>query len=297
LAYFHFIANEEKKIRLDKFLVQKLPQFSRSFLAKCELLVNSKSAKASTRVLAGDLVEMKIPSLKELKIEAENLPLEILYEDAEIIVISKASGMVAHPTDHGGNATGTLVNALLYHCRKLPGEKNRAGLVHRLDKETSGVMVAAKTEEARSLLSQQFADRKVKKTYLALVAGKLKTKQGRIEAPIGRDSKNYIRRKISTSASAREAITEFKVIENYQNASLVEVNLLTGRTHQIRVHFSSIQHPVVGDTLYGFSGINKKFHATRMFLHAWKLGFFHPRSSEWVEFESKLPKEFGICFI
>jgi 23S rRNA pseudouridine1911/1915/1917 synthase len=292
LAYFHFhLPEDTKKTRLDKFLASELPQYSRSFLAKCELLVNSKSAKASAQVAAGDLVEVKVPALKELKIEAENIPLKILHEDTEILIVEKPSGMVTHPTDHGGNVTGTLVNALMYKNKKLPGEKNRAGLVHRLDKETSGVMVTAKTEEARANLSKQFEKREVQKTYLALVVGRLKNKEGRIEAPIGRDARNHLRRKISTSANAREAITEFRVIEDFTNASLIQVNLLTGRTHQIRVHFNSIQHPVVGDELYGFKGMNTKFKSPRMFLHAWKLQITHPKTGERMEFESELPKE------
>lgn len=243
------------------------------------------------QIKEGDLVEVKVPPLKDLTIEAEDIPLNILYEDSDILVVDKPSGMVTHPTDHGGNVTGTLVNALLHHCGKLPGEEYRAGLVHRLDKETSGVMVAAKTDEARKNLSKQFADRKVQKTYLALVAGRVKNKEGRIEAPIGRDARNHVRRKISTSPNAREAITEFRVAEEFPNASLVEVNLLTGRTHQIRVHFSSIQHPVVGDELYGFKGMNEQFKSPRMFLHAWKLKFTYPQTGEELEFESALPEE------
>ncbi len=290
MAYFHFNLPEDfEKARLDKFLAAELPQFSRSFLVKCELLVNSKIVKPAAQVSAGDLVELKIPPLKELKILPEKIPLSILFEDSEILVIEKPSGMVSHPTDHGGNVSGTLVNALLYHSHNLPGEKNRAGLVHRLDKETSGVMVAAKTEEARISLSKQFFERKVEKTYLALVEGKLKNSHGRIEAPIGRDSKNYVRRKISTAKNAREAITEFKVIEEFANASLLEVKILTGRTHQIRVHFNSIRHPVVGDTLYGFKKAG--IYAPRLFLHAWKLKFTHPKIEERMEFKSKLSEE------
>ena len=278
-------------MRLDKFLAKELPQFSRSFLAKCELLINSKIAKAAAKVEGGDLVEVKIPPLKELKIEAENIPLEILHEDSEILILEKPAGMIAHPTDHGGNVSGTLVNALLHHHKNLPGEKNRAGLVHRLDKDTSGVMVVAKTEEAKKNLAKQFENREVRKTYLALVVGKLKNKRGRIEAPIGRDSKDHTRRKISTSPNSREAITEFKLLEEFKNASLLEVKILTGRTHQIRVHFNSIQHPVVGDEMYGFRGMNDKFKSPRMFLHAWKLQIAHPKTGKRMDFESELPKD------
>ncbi len=292
MAYFHFTVPEgEAPTRLDKFITKEIPQYSRSFLAKCELLINSKPAKASAKIQEGDLVEVKVPPLKEIKILAEKIPLSILHEDSEILVIEKPTGMVSHPTDHGGNVSGTLVNALLHHCKDLPGEPNRVGLVHRLDKETSGVMVIAKTEEARTLISKQFADRKVDKTYFALVVGKLKNKKGRIEAPIGRHTRDHTRRKISTAENAREAITEFEVREDFQNASLLEVKLLTGRTHQIRVHFNSIQHPVAGDSVYGFRGMNEKLKAPRLFLHSWKLGFTHPKTKKKVEFESKLPED------
>ncbi len=290
MAYFHFrLPEDAEELRLDKFLARELPQYSRSFLAKCKLFVNSKLAKVAMKVSAEDFVEVKVPPLKKLKILPENIPLSILHEDAEILVIEKPSGMISHPTDHGGNVAGTLVNALLYHSRDLPGEKNRAGLVHRLDKETSGVMVVAKTEEARKSLSKQFAERKVKKKYLALVVGKLKNSRGRIEAPIGRDSKDHTRRKISISPNSREAITEFVVREEFQNASLLEVKILTGRTHQIRVHFNSIRHPVAGDTVYGYkkAGID----VPRMFLHSWKLEITHPKTSKKMEFISPLPTD------
>ncbi len=290
MAYFHFrLPEDAEELRLDKFLARELPQYSRSFLTKCKLFVNSKLAKPAMKVSTGDFVEVKVQPLRELKILSENIPLLILYEDAEILIIEKPSGMISHPTDHGGNVSGTLVNALLFHHKNLPGEKNRAGLVHRLDKETSGVMVVAKTEEAKKLLSKQFAEREIKKKYLALVVGKLKNKRGRIEAPIGRDSKNHTRRKISISPNSREAITEFEVVEEFQNASLLEVKILTGRTHQIRVHFNSIRHPVVGDAVYGYkkTGID----VPRLFLHAWKLKFTHPKTGKKMEFESKLPKE------
>ena len=220
--------------------------------------------------------------------------------------------MVVHPTDHGGHVSGTLVNALLGYFEKSPRSKIfegtkksgsiraplyergaggdfRWGLVHRLDRDTSGVMVVAKTEGAKKSLTKQFADREVEKTYLALVAGRLKDKQGRIEAPIGRDQRDRIKRKVSTAGDAREAITEFKVAEEFKEATLLEVKLLTGRTHQIRVHFLSIKHPVIGDPLYGSKKTNAKLDPPRLFLHAWKLAFIHPKTKERVEFESGLP--------
>jgi 23S rRNA pseudouridine1911/1915/1917 synthase len=290
LAYFHFhLPEDSEKIRLDKFLAAELPQFSRSFLAKSQLLVNSKLAKPAQKIAAGDLIEVKIPPLKSLKILPEKIPLEILFEDSEILVIVKPSGMVCHPTDHGGHVVGTLVNALLARFKNLPGEANRAGLVHRLDRETSGCLVVAKTELAKKNISQQFADRQVSKTYLALVVGRMQNPTGRIEAPIGRDSKNHLRRRISLAPNSREAITEFQVVEKFPQASLLEVKILTGRTHQIRVHLNSLGHPVVGDQTYGFK--NSPVTAPRLFLHAWKLKFHHPKTGKLVEFNAPLPPD------
>ncbi|MCF7836563.1 RluA family pseudouridine synthase [Candidatus Gracilibacteria bacterium] len=290
MAYFHFkLGEDEVSTRLDKFLATELPQFSRSFLAKSQLLVNSKLAKPAQKIAAGDLIEVKIPPLKSLKILPEKISLEILFEDSEILVIVKPSGMVCHPTDHGGHVVGTLVNALLSKFKNLPGEQNRAGLVHRLDRETSGCLVVAKTELAKKNISQQFADRQVSKTYLALVVGKMQNPTGRIEAPIGRDSKNHLRRRISIASNSREAITEFQVIEEFPGASLLEVKILTGRTHQIRVHLSSLGHPVVGDSTYGFK--NSPISAPRLFLHAWKLKFHHPKTGKLVKFSAPLPDD------
>ncbi|MFH1375593.1 MAG: RluA family pseudouridine synthase [Patescibacteria group bacterium] len=312
MAYFNFIvpANSEPE-RLDKFLVQKLPQYSRSFLTKCKLRVNGEVKKPSVQISAGDQIKVAVPALKDLEIKPEKIPLKIIHEDSEILVLDKASGMVVHPTDHGGHVSGTLVNALLHHCKDLPGAEGRPGLVHRLDRDTSGVMVVAKTEGAKKSLTKQFADRKVEKTYLALVAGRFKDREGlaprslltaealakavgvggRIEAPIGRDQRDRTKRKVSTAGDAREATTEFKVREEFGELSLLEVKLLTGRTHQIRVHFLSIKHPVIGDPLYGSKKINTKTKSPRLFLHAWKLAFAHPQTGKRVEFESELPAE------
>ncbi|MFH0776881.1 MAG: RluA family pseudouridine synthase [Patescibacteria group bacterium] len=291
MAYFHFKIEEGESTRLDKFLAEKLPQFSRSFLAKCALLVNSKVAKPAQKVGVGDLVEVKVPRLKELKIEPEKIPLEILFEDSEVLVINKAAGMVVHPTDHGGHVSGTLVNAVLFHLDKKSSKNLRPGIVHRLDRETSGCLVIAKTEAAKTCLAKAFADRQVEKIYLALVAGRLKTTQGRIEAPLGRDPRDRTRRRVSTAAGAREAITEFEVLENFAAATLVQIKLLTGRTHQIRVHFQSLGHPIIGDALYGSKKWNTKLAAPRMFLHAWRLAFEHPKSKKRIAVEAPLPVE------
>ncbi len=293
MAFFKFVVAEDSAgQRLDKFLVVELPQYSREFLKKCHLTVNGEVTKPSQKLKPADKVEVAVPALKELTIQPEDIPLTILYEDSEILVIDKPAGMVVHPTDHGGHVTGTLVNALLHHCKNLPVDSKRPGLVHRLDRETSGVMVVAKTEKAKSSLTKQFASRQVTKEYLALVVGNLKAERGRIDAPIGRGSHDRMRRMISSAADARPAITEFIVSERFGNTTLVRVHLLTGRTHQIRVHFASLGHPVLGDSLYGHKKINTKLKASRQLLHAARLSFTHPATEELVEFASPLPEDF-----
>jgi len=292
MAYFHFkIDEEDDSIRLDKFFARELPQFSRSFLAKCELLVNSKKSKPATKISAGDLIEIKIPPLRELKIEPENIPLDILFEDPALLVIAKKSGMVVHPTDHGGHVAGTLVNAVLFYLGKSATKNLRPGIVHRLDRETSGCLVVAKTDSAKKFLAGEFAARRVEKFYFALVAGKLKTPRGRIDAPLGRDPRDPTRRQISTAENARNALTEFEVVEEFADATLVRVQIFTGRTHQIRVHFRSIGHPLVGDPVYSSRKVNERFAAPRMFLHAAELKFRHPTTKKLVEFSAPLPEE------
>ena len=292
MAFFNFIVPATcKSERLDKFLSRVLPNYSRSFLVKCQLKINSKPAKPSAKVFADAKIEVIVPPLRELKIEAEKIPLQIIFEDSSILIVNKPTGMVVHPTDHGGHVTGTLVNALLARAKNWPGEKLRPGLVHRLDRETSGLLVVAKTELAKKNLTQQFSNRQIEKIYLALVFGKIKNKHGRIEAPIGRDPTDHTKRKISQAADAREAITEFEVMGYFDNTTLVRVKLLTGRTHQIRVHFAALGHPIIGDTRYGFRKKRTTISTSRMFLHATKLGFNHPLTAKHVEFESSLPQD------
>lgn len=295
MAFFNFSVPEDtEKIRLDKFLSGVLPQYSRSFLAgKCRLSVNDIVARPSKIVTVNDQIQVAVPALKDLKIKPEKIPLKIIYEDADLIVIDKPAGMVVHPTDHGGHVTGTLVNALLFHCGKklTVAAKERPGIVHRLDRDTSGLIVAAKTEKAKAGLTSQFADRKVKKIYLALVSGNIKDERGRIEAPIGRKVTDRTRRTVRTGSDAKEAVTEFEVVERFGTATLLKVRILTGRTHQIRVHFVSLGHPVVGDTTYGYKKSNLKFNCPRQFLHANFLTFMHPVKNKQVEFESPLPAD------
>jgi len=301
MAFFNFtIPDDAEPMRLDVFLAAELPQYSREFLKKCRLKINEEQVKPNKKVVAGDRVWVGVPALKSLVIEPEDIPLEVIFEDDDILVINKAAGMVVHPTDHGGHVTGTLVNAVLHHLQIPASEDRRPGLVHRLDKDTSGLMVIAKTEEAKAHLTEQFSTRTVSKTYTALVAGAMADDSGRIEAPIGRGAVDRTRREISTRPDAREAITEFDVVERFVvstgpkigAATLVNVRILTGRTHQIRVHMTSLGHPVVGDVMYGHKKMNATFGDPRQLLHASELALRHPATGEEMTFTAPLPADF-----
>ena len=242
--------------RIDHFLVKKDIGISRTYIQKLikdgQVLVNNKSVKSNYRLRLNDEIVVIVPPPTELEVLPENIPLDIIYEDSSIIVINKPAGIVVHPA--AGNYSGTIVNALLYHCKDLTGigGKERPGIVHRLDKDTSGVLVAAKNDHSHQHLSRQFKRREVEKRYIALVAGVVKKESGTIEVPIGRDIKD--RKKISPiTKRARTAVTHFKVVERFKNASLLEIKIETGRTHQIRVHLSYFKHPVLGYIQYGGS--------------------------------------------
>jgi len=255
-------------------------------------LVNEKKIKASYLLKNSDKISIDIPEQKELDLKPENIPLNIIFEDEHMMVIDKDAGMIVHPT--GKVRTGTLVNALLYHCQgNLPGINgvNRPGIVHRLDKETSGLMMVAKTEQAHHDLTKQIKDRMVVKKYLALVYGILKDKAGYIEAPIGRD-KNH-RNKMSVSDIAcREAKTYFEVINTFESFTLLLLRLYTGRTHQIRVHLKFIGYPVVGDKLYGLrKEKNELIIIQRQALHSHFLQFTHPADRQLLTFTSALPED------
>lgn len=246
--------------------------------------VGGKSVKPGFKVKKGGKITVKIPLPAEIKVLPENIFVEILYEDNDIIVVNKPAGMVVHPS--GKRISGTLVNALLFHCRNLSGIGGflRPGIVHRLDKDTSGVLVVAKNDKAHQKLSEQFKERKVFKKYIAVVCGHLIDKAGSINVPIGRSLRD--RKKIGIfSRNTKEAETNYKVIKEYKNASLVEVTIKTGRTHQIRVHFNYLKHPVFGDIVYG----KKDGLINRQALHCLKLGFYHPSSDKYMEFESRIP--------
>ncbi len=298
----HIVTEKHVGKRLDIFIAHYAPHISRSriqTLIKDGLaLVNGKREKPGYKVKLGEQVTLDLPERKIHDVLPEPIPLNVIYEDPHIIVLNKPPGLVVHPAP--GNYAGTLVNALLYHYGSLPSagpgargdERERAGIVHRLDKDTSGVMVVARTQEALRSLSAQFKNRIVKKRYVALVAGVIKKGSGTIEVGLGRHVKE--RKKISVyTHSAREAITNFVVKERYKNATLVEVGIKTGRTHQIRVHMAHIGHPILGDRVYG--GVKAvKFGETdivRQMLHAESLSLLHPETGHPMIFSAPLPED------
>jgi 23S rRNA pseudouridine1911/1915/1917 synthase len=286
------VPKNEAKTRLDRFLANKLPEYSRSRLQ--ELIrtgfvrLNGTTTRPRHLVRSGDRIELTEPPLEKIDTQPEPIPLDILFEDRDIVVINKPSGLVVHPG--AGHRQHTLVNALLGHCTTLSGigGKERPGIVHRLDKETSGCLVVAKNDEAHRELSRQFAERTVEKIYLALVSGKLRKEAGTIEEKIGRHPVNRKRMSV-TSSRGRPAKTEYRVVQSGGQASLVECRLHSGRTHQIRVHLHHLGHPVLGDKVYAARPA-KNF--PRQMLHAWKLGFRHPGTGEWKSFEAPLPEDF-----
>jgi 23S rRNA pseudouridine1911/1915/1917 synthase len=279
---------------LDHFLSGQLLHLSRSriqaLIKTCHILLNGAATKPGATLRANDTVSVEEPPPQPVETRAEEIPLDILYEDDDLIVLNKAAGMVVHPA--AGNWNRTLVNALLHHCPALSGigGEQRPGIVHRLDKETSGCIVVAKNDAAHQNLAAQFAGRKVLKVYLALVAGHPRRQRGTIEEPIGR---HPIHRKKMAVAKrgGRPAKTDYRVVREWENASLVECTLHTGRTHQIRVHLTHLGHPLLGDKLYGGAKTTGAF--PRQMLHAWKLGFFHPRTGQWMEFEAPQPADFA----
>jgi 23S rRNA pseudouridine1911/1915/1917 synthase len=274
--------------RLDHFLQEHLPQFSRSrlqsWIKEGRVLVNGSAAKASQLLHGGEGVEVSPADAAPLLAGPEDLPLEVLYQDAAVIAIDKPAGLVVHAG--AGAESGTLVNRLVYHFAALSqvGGDLRPGIVHRLDKGTSGVLLVARNDAAHRALAAQFAGRTVEKTYLALVHGKVRDEQGRVTAPIARDPIRRIRM-TTKLATGRSALTEYRVLRRFEKFTYLEVRIGTGRTHQIRVHLSSIGHPVAGDKLYGAPP------AERIFLHAWRIAFTSPATGQRVAVEAPLPVE------
>lgn len=294
-----YIDTETEGKRLDTFLSEKVEGYSRTYMQKLieeeHCKVNGKSAKANLKLRNGDRVEASIPDPIPLAVEPEKIELNIVYEDSHIVVINKPQGMVVHPAH--GNYTGTVVNALLEHCGSLSDYNGltgingvmRPGIVHRIDKDTSGIIVIAKTNEAHLSLSEQFKEHSITRKYVALLEGKLKNDTGTVETLIGRNPRD--RKKMAVvSANGKRAVTHYRVIERFDGYTLIEAVLETGRTHQIRVHMSHLGHPVVGDTVYGYK--KQRFQTEGQLLHARVLGFIHPASGEYVEFEAPLPDYF-----
>ncbi|MDD3191692.1 MAG: RluA family pseudouridine synthase [Bacilli bacterium] len=278
--------------RLDRYLASHLDGVTRNqiqmMIHQSLILVNNKAIKQNYMVKTGDLIGIEFFETDSGEIKKQDIPLDIYYEDSDVIVINKPSGMVVHPAV--GNKENTLVNALLFHCTDLSGinGKLRPGIVHRIDKDTSGLLVACKNDYSHRILSKQFADKKVTRKYYALVHGVINHNVGVIDAPIGRDPVH--RQQMTVIENGKHAITHFRVIERYKNMTLLELQLETGRTHQIRVHMKYIGFPLVGDPVYGLKNdANEK----GQFLHAKTLGFIHPRSKEKMEWESPLPSYYS----
>ncbi len=277
--------------RIDKYLASVIEDVTRSelknYFTDGLITVNGKVVKPSYTLGEGDLINIEPREVVSLDIEKEDIPLDVVYEDSDVIVVNKPSGMVVHPAF--GHYQGTLVNALMHHCDDLSGINGviRAGIVHRIDKDTSGLLVACKNDLAHKSLSKQLKDKTTTRKYIAIVYGQIPHNLGKINAPIGRDENN--RQKMAVISGGKPAVTHFKVLERFKKFTLIECTLETGRTHQIRVHMSYIGYPVLGDPLYG---PRKVYGDTGQFLHAKTLGFVHPRTNEYVEFSKDAPDIF-----
>lgn len=287
------VTDEEAGERIDKLIVESLDQVSRTavqqWIRSGFVAIGGKPVKANYKAAAGDEVRVIIPEPEPLDVEPENIPLDVVYEDRDMIVINKPRGMVVHPAP--GHYSGTLVNALLYHCRDLSGVGGvmRPGIVHRIDKDTSGLLMAAKSDLAHSSLSAQLKDHSITRQYRAVVHGRIEHLQGTVDAPIGRDPKD---RKMFTvtDRNSKRAVTHFSVVEHIGDFTLLELALETGRTHQIRVHMKFIGHPLVGDPMYGREKDRTRYISGQA-LHAGVLGFVHPASGEYMEFTTPMPDD------
>ena len=287
------IVADSANVRLDAYISSKETNLSRTNIQRLieegNILVNGQKKKISYKVQTGDNIEINIPEAKETSIKAENIPVEVVYEDNDIIVVNKPKGMVVHPAN--GNPDGTLVNAIMAMCKGSLsgiGGEIRPGIVHRLDKDTSGLLIVAKNDLAHINMSNQIKDRQVKKIYIALVKGNINENKATINMPIGRSTKD--RKKMAVRKDGKEAVTHFKVLKRYKDYTLLKVKIDTGRTHQIRVHMAEIGHPVVGDMVYS-KGKNE-FGVEGQMLHAQSLDFKHPITGKKMHLEAKLPEYF-----
>lgn len=290
----HLIA-EHSGERIDRFLSGNLEALSRSYIQKLlkesRILVNNNTVKANYKILEGDQIDIQIPEPEILDIRPENIPLDILYEDDDILIVNKPKGMVVHPSP--GHYNHTLVNAVLYHCGdRLSGINGvlRPGIVHRIDMDTTGSLLICKNDHAHQILAEQLKDHSITRKYQAVVYGNLKADSGTVDAPIGRHPID--RKKMSTkSPHGKRAVTHFTVLERFGNYTYIECTLETGRTHQIRVHMASVGHPILGDTVYGPARC--PFRLQGQTLHAKTLGFVHPSTGEYMEFDAPLPEYFS----
>jgi 23S rRNA pseudouridine1911/1915/1917 synthase len=280
--------------RIDAWLSGKVGDYSRTYIQKLveegSVTVNGGTVKTNYKLKEGDAVKIVIPAPEKLDVCAENIKLDILYEDNDIVVVNKPRGMVVHPA--AGNYTGTLVNALMEHCKGTLSDINgviRPGIVHRIDKDTSGVLVVAKNNSAHEKLSEKLKNHDIERIYLAVVEGIIREDSGKIDAPVGRHPVERKKMSVNTK-NGRRAVTHFKVLERFADATLVQCKLETGRTHQIRVHMSFIGHPLIGDTVYGRK--KQALGIEGQALHAKLLGFVHPATGEYVEFKAEPPEDF-----
>lgn len=291
MEVYEFIADESK--RLDALLSDAFDDLSRSYLQKLiekgQVTINGiVCTSKKEKVKIGDCVEIQIPEPENLNVVPEDIPLEIVYEDDDLMIINKPVGMVVHPAP--GNYTGTLVNALMFHSQKLSSINGviRPGIVHRIDKDTSGLLMIAKTDFAHQSLAEQLKEHSIKRQYIALVHGRINENSGTVDAPIARNPKDRL--KMAVVKGGRDAVTHFSVIERFSQYTYIECELETGRTHQIRVHMQYINHPLLGDPLYGPK--SPKIKHDGQLLHAKTIGFIHPRTQAYMEFDSEVPALF-----
>ena len=280
-----------KEIRIDKYLVELLPDMSRNYIQKLlkdgHIIVNGSVCKPNYKIKADDKINIDIPEPIEANIEAQDIPIDIIYEDNDILIVNKPKDMVVHPAP--GNYSNTLVNGLMYHCKDSLSNINgilRPGIVHRIDKNTTGCLIICKNDNAHRFIADQLSEHSINRIYVGIVCGVLKDDEGTIDAPIGRNKRN--RKLMSVNEDGKRAITHYKVLKRFKNYTYVQFKLETGRTHQIRVHMAHINHPLLGDDQYNRQKC--KFNLTGQCLHAKSIGFIHPSTKEYMEFDTGIPE-------
>lgn len=292
------VAPEDEGTRIDRFLALKMEDLSRAYVQKIMKLervcVNDKVVPQGYKLCAGDVISVAVPEPEVLEVKAEDIPLDVVYEDDDVILINKPKGMVVHPA--AGHSSGTMVNALMFHCKGHLSTINgvlRLGIVHRIDKDTTGILVACKNDRAHNCIAEQLSRHSITRRYYAICHNAFSEEEGTVDAPIGRNPNDRIKMAINYT-NGKSAVTHYKVLENFSNYALIECRLETGRTHQIRVHMASIGHPILGDVLY--CNIKNPFQpAPRgQALHAGILGFIHPTTGEYMEFSAPLPEYFEV---